>query len=82
MPYALACGNTYIVKPSEKVPLTMQRIFELLDQAGFPPGVVNLVNGAKETVDAILEHPTIRAISFVGSSPVGEVHLRPGPGPR
>jgi malonate-semialdehyde dehydrogenase (acetylating)/methylmalonate-semialdehyde dehydrogenase len=70
MPYALACGNTYIVKPSEKVPLTMHRIFELLDQAGFPPGVVNLVNGAKETVDAILEHPTIRAISFVGSSPV------------
>jgi malonate-semialdehyde dehydrogenase (acetylating)/methylmalonate-semialdehyde dehydrogenase len=72
MPYALACGNTYIVKPSEKVPLTMQRIFDLLDQAGFPPGVVNLVNGAKETVDAILEHPTIRAISFVGSSPVAK----------
>lgn len=70
MPYALACGNTYIVKPSEKVPLTMQRIFDLLDQAGFPPGVVNLVNGAKEAVDAILEHPLIRAISFVGSSPV------------
>lgn len=70
MPYALACGNTYIVKPSEKVPLTLQRIFDLLDQAGFPPGVVNLVHGAKETVDAILEHPTIRAISFVGSSPV------------
>ncbi len=70
MPYALACGNTYIVKPSEKVPLTMERVFELLDQTGFPPGVVNLVNGAKETVDAILEHPTIRAISFVGSSPV------------
>ncbi|PSR17915.1 methylmalonate-semialdehyde dehydrogenase (CoA acylating) [filamentous cyanobacterium CCP3] len=72
MPYALACGNTYIVKPSEKVPLTMQRIFELLDAAGFPPGVVNLVNGAKETVDAILEHPAIRAISFVGSSPVAK----------
>jgi malonate-semialdehyde dehydrogenase (acetylating)/methylmalonate-semialdehyde dehydrogenase len=70
MPYALACGNTYIVKPSEKVPLTLQRIFELLDQAGFPPGVVNLVHGAKDTVDAMLEHPTIRAISFVGSSPV------------
>jgi malonate-semialdehyde dehydrogenase (acetylating)/methylmalonate-semialdehyde dehydrogenase len=69
-PYALASANTYIVKPSEKVPLTMQRIFDLLDQAGLPPGVVNLVNGAKETVDAILEHPIIRAISFVGSSPV------------
>jgi malonate-semialdehyde dehydrogenase (acetylating)/methylmalonate-semialdehyde dehydrogenase len=72
MPYALACGNTYLVKPSEKVPLTMQHIFELLDQAGFPPGVVNLVHGTKATVDAILEHPTIRAISFVGSSPVAK----------
>jgi malonate-semialdehyde dehydrogenase (acetylating)/methylmalonate-semialdehyde dehydrogenase len=70
MPYALACGNTYIVKPSERVPLTMQKIFHLLDQAGFPPGVVNLVNGAREAVDAILDHPAIRAISFVGSTPV------------
>jgi malonate-semialdehyde dehydrogenase (acetylating)/methylmalonate-semialdehyde dehydrogenase len=70
MPYALACGNTYIVKPSEKVPLTMQKVFQLLEQAGFPPGVVNLVHGAKEAVDAILDHPAIRAISFVGSSPV------------
>jgi malonate-semialdehyde dehydrogenase (acetylating) / methylmalonate-semialdehyde dehydrogenase len=70
MPYALACGNTYIVKPSEKVPLTMQKVFQLLEQAGFPPGVVNLVNGAKEAVDAILDHSLIRAISFVGSTPV------------
>lgn len=70
MPYALACGNTYIVKPSEKVPLTMQKVFHLLDRAGFPKGVVNLVNGAKEAVDAILDHPLIRAISFVGSTPV------------
>ena len=70
MPYALACGNPVIVKPSEKVPLTMQAIFRLLEQAGFPPGVVNLVNGAREAVDAILEHPTIRAVSFVGSTPV------------
>ncbi|MEM0979638.1 MAG: aldehyde dehydrogenase family protein, partial [Cyanobacteria bacterium P01_H01_bin.58] len=54
LPYAIACGNTYIVKPSEKVPLTMQKIFELIDQVGFPSGVVNLVNGAKETVDALL----------------------------
>jgi malonate-semialdehyde dehydrogenase (acetylating)/methylmalonate-semialdehyde dehydrogenase len=72
MPYALACGNTYIVKPSEKVPLTMQKVFQLLEQAGFPPGVVNLVHGAREAVDAILEHPVIRAISFVGSSPVAK----------
>jgi malonate-semialdehyde dehydrogenase (acetylating)/methylmalonate-semialdehyde dehydrogenase len=51
-------------------------------QAGFPPGVVNLVHGARETVDAMLEHPTIRAISFVGSSPGGPLYLRPGGGPR
>lgn len=70
MPYAIACGNTYIIKPSEKVPLTMQKIMHLLDQTGLPKGVVNLVNGTKEAVDAILEHPLIRAISFVGSTPV------------
>jgi malonate-semialdehyde dehydrogenase (acetylating) / methylmalonate-semialdehyde dehydrogenase len=70
LPYAVACGNTVIVKPSEKVPLTMQKVFQLLAQTGLPNGVVNLVNGAKEVVDAILEHPIIRAISFVGSTPV------------
>jgi malonate-semialdehyde dehydrogenase (acetylating) / methylmalonate-semialdehyde dehydrogenase len=70
MPYALACGNTYIVKPSEKVPLTMQKVFQLIDRLDLPKGVINLVNGAKETVDAILDHPAIRAISFVGSTPV------------
>jgi malonate-semialdehyde dehydrogenase (acetylating) / methylmalonate-semialdehyde dehydrogenase len=68
MPYALACGNTYLVKPSEKVPLTMQKIFHLVEQAGFPKGVVNMVNGAKEAVDAILDHPLVRAVSFVGST--------------
>ncbi len=68
MPYAVACGNTYLVKPSEKVPLTMQKIFRLIEQAGFPTGVINLVNGARETVDTILDHPAIRAISFVGST--------------
>jgi malonate-semialdehyde dehydrogenase (acetylating) / methylmalonate-semialdehyde dehydrogenase len=70
MPYAIACGNTYILKPSEKVPLTLQKVMQLLEQTGLPPGVVNLVNGAKEAVDAILDHPLIRAISFVGSTPV------------
>jgi len=70
LPYALACGNPVIVKPSEKVPTTMQRIFQLIDTLGLPPGVVNLVNGAKETVDAILDHPEIRAVSFVGSTKV------------
>lgn len=72
LPYAIACGNTTIVKPSEKVPLTMQKIFALLDKTGLPKGVVNLVNGAREVVDKILEHPTIKAISFVGSSPVAQ----------
>jgi malonate-semialdehyde dehydrogenase (acetylating)/methylmalonate-semialdehyde dehydrogenase len=72
MPYALACGNTYVVKPSEKVPLTMVKVFELLEEVGFPKGVVNMINGSKDTVGAILEHPTIRAISFVGSTPVAK----------
>jgi malonate-semialdehyde dehydrogenase (acetylating)/methylmalonate-semialdehyde dehydrogenase len=72
MPYALACGNTYIVKPSERVSLSMQRIFQLIEQAGFPAGVVNLVNGAKSAVDGILDHPKIRAVSFVGSSAVAK----------
>ena len=68
LPYALAAGNTYLIKPSEKVPMTMQFIMRLIEQAGFPKGVVNLVNGAKETVDGILAHPAIRAITFVGST--------------
>jgi malonate-semialdehyde dehydrogenase (acetylating)/methylmalonate-semialdehyde dehydrogenase len=70
LPYAIAAGNSYIVKPSEKVPMTMQFIFKLIEQVGFPKGVVNLVNGAKEVVDGILEHPSIRAITFVGSTNV------------
>ena len=70
LPYAIACGNTYIIKPSEKVPMTMQFIFKLIDQIGIPRGVINLVNGSKEAVDAILDHPVIRAITFVGSTSV------------
>jgi len=70
LPYALATGNTYIIKPSERVPMTMQFLFRLVEQAGFPRGVVNLVNGSKEAVDAILDHPAIRAITFVGSTNV------------
>ena len=69
-PYAIACGNTFIVKPSEQTPLCQNRIFELLHDVGFPPGVINLVNGAKEAVDALLEHPDVCGVSFVGSSPV------------
>ncbi len=70
LPYAIACGNCFILKPSEKVPMTMSRVFELIDQLGLPPGVISLVNGSKGVVDALLDSPTVRAISFVGSSPV------------
>ena len=70
LPYAVACGNTVVLKPSEKTPLTMARILQLVEQAGFPAGVVNLVHGGKDAVDALLDHPEVRAISFVGSTPV------------
>lgn len=72
LPYAVATGCTFILKPSERVPLTMQKLYGLIEQAGFPPGVVNLVNGGRETVDAILDHPLIRGISFVGSTPIAK----------
>jgi malonate-semialdehyde dehydrogenase (acetylating)/methylmalonate-semialdehyde dehydrogenase len=70
LPYAVVTGNAFILKPSEKVPLSVVRIFELIEQAGFPPGIVNLLNGGKAAVDALLDHPDVRAISFVGSTPV------------
>ena len=70
LPYAIACGNTFILKPSEKVPLTAQKIFEYLEELKLPPGVVNLVHGNSTVVDALLDHPGVRAISFVGSTPV------------
>ena len=69
LPYALATGNCFILKPSERVPLSSNKIFHLLETAGFPPGVVQLVNGGRDTVNAILDHPAIRAVSFVGSTP-------------
>src|SRR5881398_558601 len=69
-PYAIAAGNTFILKPSEQVPLTATRIAELAHEAGFPPGVLNLVHGGKEAVQALLEHPDVAGISFVGSSAV------------
>ncbi len=72
LPYAIAAGNTYIVKPSEKVPMTMQFIFKLIEQVGFPKGVINMVNGAKEAVDGLLTHPAIRAVTFVGSTAVAK----------
>src|SRR5678815_4861474 len=79
LPYAIACGNTLIVKPSERVPLTMKYTFELLDKAGIPKGVVNLVNGGKVAVDTLLDHPQVRAVSFVGSTPIARyVYARAG----
>lgn len=68
LPYAIACGNTYIIKPSEKVPLTMAKVMELVDKLDLPAGVINMVHGGKTIVDGILDHPGIKAISFVGSS--------------
>ncbi len=70
LPYAIACGNTFVLKPSERVPVSMQRLFELFDELGLPPGVLNMVNGGKDAVDALLDHPGVRAISFVGSTPI------------
>lgn len=72
LPYAIACGNTFIIKPSEKVPLTMIKVFHLIDQLDLPKGVINLVHGGKDTVDALLDHPKVKAISFVGSTQVAK----------
>jgi len=66
----VVCGNTFVLKPSEQVPLSQQRIFELLDQCDLPPGVVNLVHGGRQMAEAICAHKDIRAVSFVGSTPV------------
>ena len=76
LPYALATGNTYIVKPSERVSMTMQFIFELIEQVGFPKSVVNMVHGSKDAVNAILDHPEIRAITFVGSTNIAKYVYR------
>ncbi len=71
-PFAVACGNTFVCKPSEQVPFSQKLIFELIHEAGFPKGVLNLVNGGRECADAILVHPDVAGVSFVGSSPVAE----------
>jgi malonate-semialdehyde dehydrogenase (acetylating) / methylmalonate-semialdehyde dehydrogenase len=73
LPFAIGCGNAFILKPSEQVPLTQQIAFEVLDGLGLPPGVVNLVNGGRAVVEGILEHPGIDAVSFVGSAPVAKL---------
>jgi len=68
LPYAVACGNTVILKPSERVPLTMQKVLDLVAMSGLPAGIVNLVNGAKNVAEGLIAHPSVRAVSFVGSS--------------
>jgi malonate-semialdehyde dehydrogenase (acetylating) / methylmalonate-semialdehyde dehydrogenase len=73
LPFAIACGNTFVLKPSEQVPLTQQIAFEELHALGLPAGVVNLVNGGREVVEGILDHPGIDAVSFVGSAPVAKL---------
>ncbi|CAB9520748.1 Malonate-semialdehyde dehydrogenase (Partial), partial [Seminavis robusta] len=73
LPIALVMGNTVICKPSEKVPMTLRRVAELAQEAGFPAGVFNLVNGVKESVEALIDHPDVKAVTFVGSSPVAEI---------
>jgi len=71
-PFAVATGNTFILKPSERVPLTMVEIFKLIDQAGFPKGVINMVQGGKDVVNALCDDPGIQGVSFVGSTPVAK----------
>ncbi len=79
LPYAIATGNTFILKPSERVPLTMRYVYELLEKTGLPKGVVNLVNGGKAAVDTLIDDPRVRAISFVGSTPVARyIYARSG----
>jgi malonate-semialdehyde dehydrogenase (acetylating)/methylmalonate-semialdehyde dehydrogenase len=73
LPFAIACGNSFVLKPSEQVPLTQQIAYEALQEIGLPDGVVNLVNGGREVVESILDHPGIDAVSFVGSAPVARI---------
>ena len=77
-PVAIACGNTFVLKPSERDPSTSMLIWDLFQEAGFPPGVLNVVHGDKEAVDALLDHPDIKAVSFVGSTPIAEYVYRRG----
>ena len=77
-PIALVCGNTFVLKPSEKVPLTAIKIVKLLEKAGLPKGVLNIVHGGRECVDALLTHPRVKAISFVGSTPIAKYIFETG----
>lgn len=77
-PIAIACGNTFVLKPSEKTPILAARLAELLTEAGLPAGVLNIVNGAHDVVNGLLEHKDVKAISFVGSQPVAEYVYKKG----
>ncbi|AUJ23522.1 CoA-acylating methylmalonate-semialdehyde dehydrogenase [Virgibacillus dokdonensis] len=77
-PMAIACGNTFILKPSERTPLLTEKLAELFKEAGLPDGVFQIVNGAHDVVNGILEHPEIQAVSFVGSEPVGKYVYQKG----
>ena len=78
LPFAVVSGNTFILKPSEQVPLSQQQVFALLAKCDLPPGVVNLVHGGRDVVEAICDHPGIRAVSFVGSTPVARLVYQRG----
>ncbi|MDH3754651.1 MAG: CoA-acylating methylmalonate-semialdehyde dehydrogenase [Acidimicrobiia bacterium] len=78
MPNAIACGNTFVLKPSERDPSAPRFIVELFQEAGFPPGVLNMVNGDKVAVDRLLEHPDVKALSFVGSTPIAKYVYQTG----
>ncbi|EES74323.1 methylmalonate-semialdehyde dehydrogenase (acylating) [Paenibacillus sp. oral taxon 786 str. D14] len=77
-PLAIACGNTFVLKPSERTPLLANRLAELFHEAGLPPGVLNVVHGAHDVVNGLLQHPGVKAISFVGSQPVAEYVYKTG----
>ena len=77
-PLAIVCGNTFVLKPSERTPLLAARIVELFEEAGLPKGVLNIVNGAHDVVNGLLEHKDVKAISFVGSQPVAEYVYKTG----
>lgn len=76
LPYALVAGNTFVLKPSEQVPMTQTKIFEIVDEVDFPEGVVNMVHGSRDVVNALLDHPDIEGVSFVGSSPTAKYIYR------
>ena len=77
-PLAIACGNTFVLKPSERTPILAARLVELFTEAGLPKGVLNIVHGAHDVVNGILEHKKIKAVSFVGSQPVAEYVYKTG----